>query len=59
MGNAEPIRFKLSVRVESIKESFSRCKSFDVVINKPQSKSRNVLMKCAEYLKMAVTFKME
>lgn len=36
MDNTEPRNLKLSVRSESIKETFSRCKSFDVVTNKFQ-----------------------
>lgn len=59
MDNAERRSLRLSVRSESIKESFSQCRSFYLVINKPHSKSRNVLMKCADYLKMAGTVNME
>lgn len=44
---------------ESIKESLSRCRSFNVVINKLHSKVRNVLMKCVDYLKMASTVTVE
>lgn len=43
----------LSAKSENIKESFSRCRSFDVMINKLHSKTRNVLMRCVAYLKMA------
>lgn len=59
MDNAEPRSLKLSVQRESIKESFSSSGPIDVVINKPHSKSRNVLMKCFDYLKMAGTVNME
>lgn len=48
-----PKLFSLSVKSESIKVSFSRYTSFVVVINKLRSKSRNILMRCVKYLKMA------
>lgn len=49
----------LSVKSDSIKESFSRCTSFVAVINKLYSKSRNILVRCVEYLKMVGTVNME
>jgi len=44
MDNAEPTSLNLSIRNESIKESLSRHRSFDDVINRLHWKIRNVWM---------------